>query len=328
MTEETNSVMIQSYEKKLNTIIRKTLEKKGTKEVKFATLFDELRVVVKNSIEAYREQLEKIVLKELEDESLLKTEDSNIEQTLFSIYEKELSNQFNLVIIENPDYHMREEDVLSGTSRYLVKLDDDVEEAEKIVGYKYSGLLNIDFDMQAINNHVKKYIETDIFLMIRYIESEGKDGFISKENTEVSPYSYKHIPIYNDSFEDFHKRLHNEKTKVDIVLTDPPYFIKMNPIWDNEKSPEDRKFYFKEYLKTLIPVIKENSVLMIFNDFMNIEIIQDAINEIRDGLANWSEDEVRYKEISDFLYEYDIDLDKMSKVERYKLFDFNILGFL
>ncbi|MBO0423579.1 DNA methyltransferase [Enterococcus plantarum] len=83
--------------------------------------------------------------------------------------------------------------------------------------------------------------------------------------------------IQCSSYEDFVEQLPHES--VDLILTDSPYFIAIED-WDLELPIEKRREFFLKYFQKIAHVCKYNTKLIFFNDFQNVEIINDCIKQV------------------------------------------------
>ncbi|HCM89021.1 MULTISPECIES: site-specific DNA-methyltransferase [Vagococcus] len=104
------------------------------------------------------------------------------------------------------------------------------------------------------------------------LEDLGKIMSSSKEKVGAGEQNL----IINADFETLHKNLPDDS--IDIVLTDPPYFINYaENDWDDELDEKGRYEFFTDYFKSLIPKLKSEATILIFNDYSNIEIIEKSL---------------------------------------------------
>ncbi|MGY3765245.1 DNA methyltransferase [Vagococcus vulneris] len=170
-------------------------------------------------------------------------------QTLINYYE-----QIYKFIFETRPYLYRDYD-------YMKSIPFD--EESEILWFNGKGSLE---DMQRYEATLP--LELDTYLM-EHIQEQSS-------STKNIPNVGEQNLIVNCDFETLHKSLPNNS--IDIVLTDPPYFINYaGNKWDEGMNETDRLQFFVNYFKTLIPKLKPEAVLLIFNDFSNITIIQEAL---------------------------------------------------
>lgn len=100
--------------------------------------------------------------------------------------------------------------------------------------------------------------------------------FYAEKSTEQVPENPLDL-ITNSDYADLNKRIPDGS--IDMVLTDPPYFINA-AVWDKQRSEAERKEFFLKYVKSLADVVSDNCILAIFNDEQNVGIIQECIREV------------------------------------------------
>lgn len=77
-----------------------------------------------------------------------------------------------------------------------------------------------------------------------------------------------------------------EDNSVDLVIADPPYNLKKSP-WDSFKDEDDYFLFTFTWINNLIPKLRENSSLYIFNTPYNSAIICNYLRKTQLTFRNW-----------------------------------------
>lgn len=139
---------------------------------------------------------------------------------------------------------------------------------------------NVYFD-EIIEKNLDDKEWKEIELYQSLLPSELEQDLLKKlsrivEQKEIELSDGERNLIINADYQTLHKNLPDNS--VDIVLTDTPYFINYaGNAWDDGLDESGRLEFFKSYFKSLIPKLKPEAVLLVFNDYSNIDIIEKAI---------------------------------------------------
>lgn len=330
MSDIVDSIMIQKNQENLVKQIKKLIkENTNAKANDKKELENQFLELVSEAIKSYRYRLEIFFEEELSD-NVVKVENGELKKILFRKYEKQIERQFNLILVPSKN-NFNDTPKFKRKSIFKSELDGEEDEIQldivdirdceeiEIPQFKYDRRLAV-ISLKTIHEIVEEYLDLDILMMINYLKVREDEynfyGFNSKSLYENNKNTTNRI--FDLGYDEFHQLLEKNNEEVDIVLTDPPYFIKQNAIWDNEKSAKDRQKYFEYYLKTVVPILSDDAILLIFNDFSNIDIIENAIEQIKQDLEegdylDWEEE---------FKYNYLLGQESM------EAFNFTVLGYL
>ena len=304
-------------------------------------------------IQSYQEEFEGLIKKYVFNSygDLEKKEIEDLSNSLIGLFSQAIL-AYRKDLFKSIDISLKTEGILFGVDVFNVEnlFEDFYIELEQLLSSQFQDFtLKENELLDSIYQFIKEYIKLDILLMSRYYEETELYGFPNS----FSVYPEKRMDYLNEdevysksrelleavdrienlSYQELNKKLLENKVKVDVVLTDPPYFIAINKNWDNEKDPAARLEYFKDYFRSLVGVVNEDSILMIFNDYSNIEIIEKAIEEVRYEIDFIEAGEELFGiEHYDYLINYynsrGIDILSIEHSERTKLFNFNTLSYL
>lgn len=137
------------------------------------------------------------------------------------------------------------------------KKEDEVEEKREAREWKA---------LELYTSILPSELEQDLLKKINSVIKQSKESLSAGEQNL----------IINADYQTLHENIPDNS--IDIVLTDPPYFIGYaGNSWDKSKKETKRFEYFEAYFKSLIPKLKEEAVLLIFNDYSNIDIIEKSL---------------------------------------------------
>ncbi|MHC5373574.1 DNA methyltransferase [Enterococcus sp. LJL120] len=268
-------------------------------------LYLELTSEEKKAINNVNKTIEQLELLQIELKSLRDLHD------IYALMDEDEFNSLHIDLFLHEEKIIETENKIEELQRKFNDALSTNESNESKFEYKYPELQSLNLD--NISDFIKEYISIDIKALRRYYELEGFDKSEEKLH-ELKLGNTEFNQIYNVGYEELHKSLELGYNTVDVVLTDPPYFIGMAS-WDDKATVTDRSRYFYNYLKSLMPILHEESVVMIFNDYSNVDVIQTAFDEIKIDLSN-----------EDLFFDYTNILPQYANPE--DLFNFTVVGYV
>lgn len=173
----------------------------------------------------------------------------------YALMDEEEFEALDIDLYEHEEEILRTEYEINKVEKELLKYPA-LYVLEKKFEYKNPQLQKLNLD--EINSFVKNYIPQDIKALRRYFEVEG---FVQTEIklNKLRSGDIEFNQIYNVGYEELHECMALDNNVVDVVLTDSPYFIGIAS-WDGKATVDDRNWYFYDYLKSLIPILHEESI--------------------------------------------------------------------
>lgn len=209
---------------------------------------------------------------DLTSSSILKEREELVENVFYPYFEEEFSENFEEFEENNPDFDYESEDLeilFSIIKEILTEFSYDV---FHFVFYTYpENFGNVELTYEdVLNEYFKAYKDTQF-------NGDEDDYYKLLANHEVK--GTQKNRIYNMDFHDLHAKI--EEGTINAIITDSPYFYNFNgKSWDAALSRDSIYEFFVDYFESVAHTVNDDAVIVFFNLYENIELINDAIKKV------------------------------------------------
>lgn len=209
---------------------------------------------------------------DLTSPSILKEREEFVENVFYPHFEEEFSENFREFEENNPDFEYESEDLEKLFSIIKEVLTEFSYDIFHFVFYTYpENFGNVELEYgDALEDYFKFYKDTQF-------NGDEEDYYKLLAKHEVS--GTQKNRIYNMDFHDLHAKI--EEGTVNAIITDSPYFYNFNgKSWDAALSREEIYNFFVDYFESVAHTVNDDAVIVFFNLYENIELINDAIKKV------------------------------------------------
>ncbi|GMC02592.1 hypothetical protein K5E_11100 [Enterococcus thailandicus] len=209
---------------------------------------------------------------DLTSPSILKDREENVEHVFYPIFEEEFMFNFGEFEDNNPDFDYESEELESLFSIIREVIRGFSYDIFQFVFYTYpENFGNVELKYEDVMNDYFKSYKHNQF------NGDEEDYYKLLLNHEVK--GTQKNRIYNMDFHDLHAKI--EEGTVNAIITDSPYFYNFNgKSWDAALSREEIYEFFVDYFESVAHTVNDDAVIVFFNLYENIELINDAIKKV------------------------------------------------